>query len=57
MKIKAADGKEKSLFIEFEISRRKAKTEDVRNCIQQKDAIICKLEQARHRVMNCLTSE
>jgi hypothetical protein len=55
-KAQAADDKEKSLFIEFEISRNKAKTEDLRNRIQEKDIIIRSMEQALQRANKCLKS-
>jgi predicted RNase H-like nuclease (RuvC/YqgF family) len=47
---------EKSLFIEFEITLNKTKIEDLRRRLEQKDASIQSMEQARNQVKRCLTS-
>jgi len=45
---------QKSMFNDFEITRSRAKLEDLRNRIQQKDTLIRSMEQARQRVNKCL---
>ena len=47
---------EKSQFIEFELTRNKAKIEDLKNRIRQKDIAIHSMEHARRRVTECLIS-
>lgn len=47
---------DKSLFIEFEISRCLAKIGDLRNRLQQKDTMISSMEQAQKLVNTCLRS-
>jgi|GEM_PF-3893571 len=50
------DDTDKFLFIKFEITLNKAKIEDLRNRIQQKDTSIHSMEQARDRAKKCLAS-
>ena len=53
---KADDEMQESMFISFEISRSRAKLEDLRSRIQQKDTIIHSMEQAKLQVNKCLKS-
>jgi hypothetical protein len=53
---KEAGDIEKSRFIGFEISRNRIKTADLRNRIQEKEAIIRSMENALQNVNNCLKS-
>jgi len=56
IKSREAKDLDKSLFIEFEISRNLAKIGDLRNRLQQKDRIISSMEQAKQLANICLRS-
>jgi hypothetical protein len=53
---KKAGDNDQSLFIEFEISRNKANTEDLKIRIQEKEVIIRSMGQAMKRADGCLKS-
>ncbi len=46
----------KSQFIDFELNRNKAKIEELRNRIRQKDTVIRSMDHARRHVTECLVS-
>ena len=51
---RAAEDLEKSLFLDFEISRSRAKIEDVRKRIREKDTVVLSMEKVKLEVTMCL---